>query len=587
MVRPVPRWPDEGERMNAVAPLDASATASAAVALAPHGAAALIMAQFRCYNDEFGRITRRAAGHFLSGDAHARERDAVARIELYEQHVGLALQALRAAGAEAGPGAAPGYWEAATAAYAALIERVPDSDFYRTFYNSVTRDLFGTVGVNPRVEFCATQSGRAAGPVPIRVYPAAASLQSAVADVLADLPFATALAAPEQAVRRVATELGRYYETRPPSAAPESIELIEPLFYRAGEAFLVGRLVGDSVVTPLVIAFRNGPGGVQVESVLLSRNDISSQFGYANSYFHVDLPVVGAAVTLLRSFMPRKPVDELYTVLGRAKQGKTERYFALRRHLDSSIDAFVHAPGERGLVMIVFTLPSHDLVFKVIRDQFGAPKHATRADVMERYRFVFRHDRAGRMVDAQEFRQLRLPLARFMPALAEELLREASQSCRIEGEDLIVEHCYIERRLRPLNLYVREAEPAAAEAAIVDYGNALRDLASTNIFAGDLLLKNFGVTRNGRVIFYDYDEVALLGDCEFRDLPVASTDEEESAGEPWFYVGPHDVFPEQWLPFLAIPAPVREVFLARHGELLTARWWRARQVAAQEVARDA
>jgi isocitrate dehydrogenase kinase/phosphatase len=548
----------------------------------PHDAAALIMAHFRAYNEEFGRLTRRAAEHFLSGDGVARERDAVARIELYEQRVAQALRALRtAAVGSLNPDSATAseFWVSATAAYGAMIERVPDGDFYRTFYNSVTRDLFGTVGVNPSVEFCATHSSRASGLVPIRVYPAAGSLQSAVSDVLADLPFAEALAAPELAVRRVTTELGRHFESRPTSAAPESIELIEPLFYRAGEAFLVGRLIGDSAVTPLVIVFRRGAEGVQVESVLLSRNDISSQFGYANSYFHVDLPVVGAAVTLLRSFMPRKPVDELYTVLGRAKQGKTERYFALRRHIDSSIDAFVHAPGERGLVMIVFTLPSHDLVFKVIRDHFGAPKHTTRADVMERYRFVFRRDRAGRMVDAQEFKRLSLPMARFMPVLAEELLREASQSCRLEGDELIIEHCYIERRLRPLNLFLREAEPAAAEAAIVDYGNALRDMASTNIFAGDLLLKNFGVTRHGRVIFYDYDEVSLLGDCEFRELPTASTDEEETAGEPWFYVGPRDVFPEQWLPFLAMPPSIREVFLARHAELLTARWWRGLQAA--------
>ena len=543
-------------------------------------AAELITAQFGAYNEEFGRITRRAGAHFLSGDGVARERDAVARIELYEQRVAQALAALRAAGAspvDSETGAARGYWVTAAAAYGRLIERLPDSDFYRTFFNSVTRDLFGTVGVNAEVEFCATHSGRASGSVPIRVYPAAGSLQVAIADVLADLPFARALASPELAVRRITTELGRHFESRPPSAAPESIELIEPLFYRAGEAFLVGRLIGDSAVTPLVIMFRNGPSGVQVEAVLLSRNEISAQFGYANSYFHVDLPVVGAAVTLLRSFMPRKPVDELYTVLGRAKQGKTERYFALRRHLDSSIDAFVHAPGERGLVMIVFTLPSHDLVFKVIRDRFGAPKHATRDEVMERYRFVFRHDRAGRLVDAQEFRRLSLPLARFMPALADELLREASHTCRVDGDDLILEHCYIERRLRPLNLFLREAEPAAAEAAIVDYGNALRDLATTNIFPGDLLLKNFGVTRHGRVIFYDYDEVSLLDECEFRELPTASSDEEETAAEPWFYVGPRDVFPEQWLPFLAMRPALRDVFLGRHAELLTAHWWRARQ----------
>ncbi len=277
---------------------------------------------------------------------------------------------------------------------------------------------------------------------------------------------------------------------------------------------------------------------------MLSRADVGSLFGYARSYFHVDLPVVSAAITLLRSFMPRKPVDELYTVLGRAKQGKTERYFALQRHLDKSIDSFVHAPGERGLVMIVFTLPSHDLVFKVIRDRFGAPKTTTRADVIERYQFVFRHDRAGRLVDAQEFKRLRLPRARFMPDLADELLREASESCRVEGEDLIVEHCYIERRLRPLNLFLREAEPAAAESAIIDYGNALRDLAASNVFPGDLLLKNFGVTSHGRVIFYDYDEICLVSDCVFRDLPRARTEEEETSAEPWFHCGPRDVFPE-------------------------------------------
>ncbi len=565
--------------MNAVAlkslePPSAAACAPAnAPTLTPQLAAELIAAQFRDYNDEFGRITRRAAAHFLSGDSNARERDAVARIELYEQRIARALDALHAAGASA----VAAFWVTATAAYEGLINRVPDSDFYRTFFNSVTRDLFGTVGVNPSVEFCATHIGRASGSVPIRVFPAAGSLQGAIVDVLEDLPFASAFASSELAARRIGAELGRHFESRPASAAPVSIELIEPLFYRAGVAFLVGRLIGDSAATPLVIAFRNGPAGVDVESVLLSRNEISAQFGYANSYFHVDLPVVGAAVTLLRSFMPRKPVDELYTVLGRAKQGKTERYFALRRHLDSSIDAFVHAPGERGLVMIVFTLPSHDLVFKVIRDQFGAPKHTTRAEVMERYQFVFRHDRAGRMVDAQEFRRLRLPLARFMPALASELLGEAAQSCRIEGEDLIIEHCYVERRLQPLNLYLRDAEPAAAEATIIDYGNALRDLASTNLFAGDLLLKNFGVTRHGRVIFYDYDEVSLLGECEFRELPTARDDEEETSAEPWFYVGPRDVFPEQWLPFLAMPPALRKVFLERHGELLTAPWWRARQ----------
>ena len=548
----------------------------------PKDKAAAIAEHFRAYNEEFGRITRRAALNFLAEDWPAAQQDAVARIELYEQRVTRCVQAV---GDDLKPHLGNvELWTEIKRAYEMLVARRPDSDFYRTFFNSVTRDLFGTVGVNPEVEFCSTTVGRASGAVPIRVYRIGGSLPTAVREVLADLPFGAALGNQDAAVHRISAEIGRYFSTGRQSGAPESIELIEPVFYRGHHAFVVGRLIGDGSLTPLVVSFSNSPEGVQVDSVMLSRAEVGSLFGYARSYFHVDLPVVSAAITLLRSFMPRKPIDELYTVLGRAKQGKTERYFSLQRHLGTSIDSFVHAPGERGLVMIVFTLPSHDLVFKVIRDRFGAPKTNTKADVIERYQFVFRHDRAGRLVDAQEFKRLRLPRTRFMPDLADELLHQASESCRIEGEDLIVEHCYIERRLRPLNLFLREADPAAAEAAIIDYGNALRDLAASNVFPGDLLLKNFGVTSHGRVIFYDYDELCLLSDCVFRDLPQPRCEEEETSAEPWFHCGSNDVFPEQWLQFLSIPQALREVFLRHHAELLTAAWWRAQSSLAAEAA---
>ena len=534
----------------------------------------------RCSPSIFGSITRSLAAlhaarrlNFLAEDWHAAQLDAVARIELYELRVARGVAAIASQLLAKRTDVA--LWIDIKRAYEMIVARRPDSDFYRTFFNSITRDMFGTVGVNPEVEFCATSVGRASGAVPIRVYRVGGSLPTAVREVLTDLPFGAAIADTDAEVHRVSAEIGRYFQTGRLSGQPESIELLEPLFYRGTRAFVVGRLIGDGSITPLVLAFTNSPLGVQVDAVLLSRADVGSLFGYARSYFHVDLPVVSAAITLLRSFMPRKSIDELYTVLGRAKQGKTERYFALQRHLDKSIDSFVHAPGERGLVMLVFTLPSHDLVFKVIRDRFGAPKTSTREDVIDRYQFVFRHDRAGRLVDAQEFKRLRLPRARFMPDLLDELLNEAGESCRIEGDDLIVEHCYIERRLRPLNLFLREADPAAAESAIIDYGNALRDLAASNVFPGDLLLKNFGVTSHGRVIFYDYDEICLLTDCVFRDLPQASCEEEETSGEPWFHCGPHDVFPEQWLPFLSIPPALCAVFTQHHADLLTAAWWRA------------
>src|ERR1700678_3720397 len=534
--------------------------------------AALIAEHFRLYNEEFGRITRRAALNFLAEDWHTAQLDAVARIELYELRVARAVAVV--AGQLQSKRTDVALWTDIKRAYEIIVARRPDSDFYRTFFNSVTRDLFGTVGVNPEVEFCATSVGGASGAVPIRVYRVSGSLPTAVREVLTDLPFGAAIDDTDAAVHRVSAEIGRYFQTGRLSGHPESIELIEPLFYRGMHAFVVGRLIGDGSITPLVISFTNSSKGVQVDAVMLSLRDVGSLFGYSRSYFHVDLPVVSAAITLLRSFMPRKSIDELYTVLGRAKQGKTERYFALQRHMEKSIDSFVHAPGDRGLVMIVFTLPSHDLVFKVIRDKFGAHKTTTRADVIDRYELLFRHDRAGRLVDAQEFKRLRLPRDRFMPALAGELLNDASESCRIEGDDLIVEHCYIERRLRPLDLVLREAAPAAAESAVIDYGQALRDLAASNVFPGDLLLKNFGVTSHGRVIFYDYDELCLVSECVFSDLPQPRCEEEEASAEPWFQCGPNDVFPEQWLPFLAVPKVLEPVFLERHAELLTAAWWR-------------
>ena len=528
--------------------------------------------RFEAYNSEFTRITRRAAQHFLARDWHAARSDAVQRIELYDLHVSNAIEALRQ---ELGASLHDReLWVDIKWRFELEIATLPDSDFYRTFLNSITRDVFNTVGVDEQIEFTATSSGRASGSVPIRVHPVGDSLQRAVNELLSDLPFARLITDLDALAGQICRELTPHFDSRRQSAAPQLVEVIDAPFYRGPTACIVGRMIGDGSITPFVIVFVHRADGLEIESVLLARSDISSLFGFTRSYFHVDLPVVSAAVSLLRTFMPGNPVDELYTILGRAKQGKTERYYALRRHLAQSFDVFVHAPGQRGLVMVVFTLPSHDLVFKVIRDRFGPPKNTSRAEVMEKYRWIFEHDRVGRLVDAQEYKQLRLPSARFMPALLQELLTESAAVCRLDGDDVIVGHCYIERRLRPLDLFLRDADSTAAENALLDYGDALRELAGIDVFPGDLLFKNFGVTSQGKVVFYDYDEVTSLHECNFRELPVASNDEEEFSAEPWFFVAPNDVFPEQWLPFMGIPPELLDSFKARHGELLGPHWWR-------------
>jgi isocitrate dehydrogenase kinase/phosphatase len=270
-------------------------------------------------------------------------------------------------------------------------------------------------------------------------------------------------------------------------------------------------------------------------------------------------------------------VSELFTVLGRARQGKTERYRELIRQLEHTEDQFVHAAGERGLVMVCFTLPSFDVVFKVIRDRFAPPKTVLREEVMAKYQMVFIHDRAGRLVDAQEFRRLRFPRARFAPELFDELQRETAGTVHEDGADLVFDHVYIERRMTPLNLYLRSASAADAERVVLDYGQCIRDLAYTDIFPGDLLLKNFGVTRHGRVIFYDYDELCRVTDCRFRDVPQAADFEDEMRGEAWYYVGENDVFPETFISFLAFSDEQRAALLRLHAEILTAAFWRGVQ----------
>jgi isocitrate dehydrogenase kinase/phosphatase len=229
------------------------------------------------------------------------------------------------------------------------------------------------------------------------------------------------------------------------------------------------------------------------------------------------------------------------------------------------------------MVMVVFTLPSFPYVFKVIRDRFEPPKDTDRKEVKAKYRLVKYHDRVGRMADTLEYSDVAFPRERFDPALAEELTRLAGSLVEIEGDRLVIRHLYIERRLTPLDIHLRHANETKLRAGVREYGQALRELAGANIFPGDLLLKNFGVTRYGRVVFYDYDEIAPLSAVNFRRIPTPRDDEDEMRAEAWFYVDPRDVFPEEFPRFLFPDPRARAVFLEEHGDLATAAWWQQKQ----------
>ena len=540
--------------------------------------AAAIVAAFVRYNAQFRAVTRRAPERFENRDWSGSQSDVVERLELYSTMVNATIADLRQRLGESALDAA--LWVAIKADYARRIATHADPEFLKTFFSSIARRMFGTVGVNADIEFFALELDplRGAGAAAeTEHYANRGSLDLLFEELLSDYRFRTPWRDFEGSVGHVTADvelrLKSIGETRP----LREIEVIRPVFYQMSRAYLVGCLRGDGWTMPLAIAFRNSPLGVLVDAVMLSVADVSILFSFTRSYFHVDLERVGEAVLFLHSILPLKPVSELFTVLGRAKQGKTERFREIFRHLERTDDRFVRAPGERGMVMACFALQNADVIFKVIRDRFPDVKSVRREEVMAKYDMVFRHDRAGRLVDAQEFRDIRLPRARFAPDMLEELLAECAENVRLDGDDVIVGHVYIERQMTPLNLYLRTATPELGELAVIEYGQAIRDLAYTNIFAGDLLFKNFGVTRHNRVIFYDYDELCSVTDCRFRDVPQATNDEDEMRAESWFFVGENDVFPETFLKFLGFEDRLRDVFLEKHGEILEAGWWRALQ----------
>jgi isocitrate dehydrogenase kinase/phosphatase len=544
----------------------------------PHDCARQIVDAFGRYNAEFRAITRRAPLRFDARDSKGGQRDAVERIGLYDRYVNQTIAELHltlGAAAQDRP-----LWRQIHAEFAAQIGALPDPEFTKTFFSSISRRLFGTVGVAPDIEFVATDLDPLAAvhsAVGTNTYLNHGSLSLLFEDLLGDVRFRSPWRDLDKSIAHVSEEVQAHLRARGVRRDILRVEVIRPVFYQISRAYVVGRLVGREFLVPLVIALKNTDGGLLVDAVMLAEADVSIVFSFTRSYFHVDLERVAEAVVFLKSILPLKPVSELFTVLGRARQGKTERYRELMRNLAATSDQFVHAAGERGLVMVCFTLPSFDVVFKVIRDRFAYPKTVLRQEVMDKYRMVFIHDRAGRLVDAQEFRRLRFPRARFAPELLEELQREAAGTVHEDGADLVFDHMYIERRMTPLNLHLRNSSPADAERAVIDYGQCLRDLAYTNIFPGDLLLKNFGVTRHGRVIFYDYDELCRVTDCNFRDVPPATNEEDEMRGEAWFYVGDNDIFPETFINFLGLDDAQRAALLRMHGEILTAAFWRGVQ----------
>ncbi|WP_426113954.1 bifunctional isocitrate dehydrogenase kinase/phosphatase [Massilia sp. PWRC2] len=530
----------------------------------------------------FRASSQAARQHFEQASWQAAQQAARARIDFYDQRVHECVQALEDEYSD--DDLCDAVWRQTKLHYIGLLSDHKQPELAETFFNSVCCKILHRsyyhndfIFVRPVV---STEYIETAELLPTyRVYAPQqdglhATLRRIVTNFQLACPFADLDGDIALVAERLAVMLGA--DALEPNC---HFQVLSNLFYRNKGAYIVGKAVNGNRDYPFVVPIVHDAGRLCLDTVLDQPAHISLLFSFTRAYFQVDMEVPSAYVQFLRGLMPRKPKSELYTILGLQKQGKTLFYRDYLQHLKHTADCFEIAPGIRGLVMLVFALPSFPYVFKVIRDFYPPPKETTRAQIKEKYLLVKHHDRVGRMADTLEYSNVAFPLSRFSEALLAELRQSAPSQLEIDGKQIIIRHLYIERRMVPLNMYLAQAEKSGNDARIEhgvrEYGDAIKELVTANIFPGDMLYKNFGVTRQNRVVFYDYDEIETITDCNFRDIPPARNEEDEMAAEPWYTVGRHDVFPEQFGSFLLGNAKIRRFFLAHHADLLTRSFWQA------------
>jgi isocitrate dehydrogenase kinase/phosphatase len=522
----------------------------------------------------FRDCARAARRHFDAGNWLAIQHVARDRIDYYDRRVketvGRIAHEFRSAGLEGAN--ADVLWAQVKRHYIGLLIDHRQPECAETFFNSVSAKILHRAYFHNQFIFVrpviSTEHIDADRPSYTSYYPLQQGLRHALIDIVLDLGFQ----------RRLLATFRRRFPRPFKLEANHQIQVLSNPFFRNQTAYVVGRIVNGVYSYPFVLAVKHDADDrLCIDALLMDEPDLAILFSANRAYFLVDMEVPSAYVAFLRAIMPDKTAAELYTMLGLQKAGKTLFYRDFLHHLKHSRDKFIIAPGIKGLVMSVFTLPSYPYVFKVIKDKIAASKDTDRARVKQKYTLVKHHDRVGRMTDILEYSDVAFPRERFSDALLAELLDVAPSLIEFDADRVIVRHLYIERRMTPLNLYLERADDAQRAHAILEYGNALKELAAVNIFAGDLLFKNFGVTRFGRVVFYDYDEIEYMTDINFRRIPPMPPGFDDMSNDVWYPVGPLDVFPEEFATFLLTDARTRRCFLHYHADLLEAGWWQGIQ----------
>jgi isocitrate dehydrogenase kinase/phosphatase len=546
----------------------------------------------------FRAESQRAKHRFETADWHGQQRAQRERIEFYDLRVKEAVSRLEK---EFKAGEQPmEIWQQVKLHYIGLLIDHHQPELAETFFNSVTTKILHRtyfqndfIFVRPAVSTEYIENDEPAAQQTYRAYyPTLQTLGENIVRAIENFRLLTPFEdLPRDTGYVIAAFENRLKDVR--IRANFQIQVLSSLFFRNKGAYIIGKIINgfNEVPFALPILHTKEGGKLTIDAALFGEDDLLMLFSFARAYFLVDMEIPSAHVQFLRSLMPRKPRAEIYNALGLAKQGKTLFYRDFLYHLRHSTDPFRIAPGIKGMVMLVFDLPSFPYVFKLIKDYYPPPKDTTREQIKGKYLLVKQHDRVGRMADTLEYSEVAFPRIRFEDALIEEIKKFAPSQLEISDrdgdgqEEVIIKHLYIERRMIPLNIYLQEAfdlkeDPlqndkaqAQIERVVVEYGNAIKDLVRANIFPGDMLWKNFGVTRHGKVVFYDYDEIEYITDCNFRRVPQPRNEEDEMSGEVWYNVAKNDVFPETFAPFLLGNDAVRRVFMQHHADLLDAAFW--------------
>ncbi|WP_226642409.1 bifunctional isocitrate dehydrogenase kinase/phosphatase [Microbulbifer variabilis] len=539
-----------------------------------------ILNGFDAYFADYQNITLGAKARFETASWQAVHEANKERIDLYKTKVNQVLKLVHSVTSK--DTSQLELWRDARATYAQLIASHSNYEIAETFFNSVFCSQFQHADIHDRNIF--VKPSRAPDDKPLRDYSIYISysghdgLECMIEDILKDFSFSAPWENMQRDIENICAVLREAPLANLENEKQLRVDMLESVFYRNKAAYLVGRMIFNGEVVPIILpCLNNGRGGIFVDTLLHSNDSASIIFSFTRSYFMVDAPIPSRFVRFLSTIMPLKEKSELYNSIGFHKHGKTEFYRHILAHMKVSSDQFVIAPGIKGMVMSVFTLPSYPVVFKVIKDRFDRPKTVTEEIVREQYKFVSRSDRVGRMADTQEYTNFIFYRNRFSEELLRELQEVAPSKLVINEKWVIIKHLYVERRMEPLNLYLQNASEEETREAMEEYGNAIKQLAAANIFPGDMLLKNFGVTRHGRVVFYDYDELCPLTECNFRKIPEAQTPEQELADKPWYTVNEADVFPEEFRLFFSGNPTARAAFERLHSDLYDYRYWRRLQ----------